>query len=322
MDKIEQLTRKLAREERARLEAEQLLEQKSLELFKTNEELRDLNDKLQNSISDKTIDLQQANARTQLLHQTVLMAAEIGNYNEALLFCCRLVCETVGSPVGHIYKIDDENDSQLVTTDLQWSAQEETQQPFQKLVADWKFPKGIGLPGAVWESNKAIWIPDIDKDSGYPRFLGDIDEKLTGAVAFPVTSDSEFVAVLEFFVEKSLKPSGQFLRLLETIGQQVGQVLERRNALEVTRQAKESADQANLAKSQFLANMSHEIRTPMNAIIGMTELVLLTEVTDEQKDCLSTVVSSAEDLLNIINEILDLSKIESNKTELDIGSFE
>ncbi|MDG2470751.1 MAG: ATP-binding protein, partial [Pirellulaceae bacterium] len=110
--------------------------------------------------------------------------------------------------------------------------------------------------------------------------------------------------------------------LLETIGQQVGQVLERRNALEDTRRAKESADQANIAKSQFLANMSHEIRTPMNAIIGMTELVLLTEVTDEQKDCLTTVVSSAEDLLNIINEILDLSKIESNKTELDIGAFE
>ena len=322
MDKVEQLTRKLAREERARLEAEQLLEQKSREVFKTNEVLRDLNAKLQDSISDKTIDLQRANARTQLLHQTVLMAAEVGNLNEALLFCCRLVCETVGSPVGHIYKIDVENDSQLVSTDLHWSTNEQTSHLFQKKVTGWKCPKGIGLPGSVWETGKAIWIPDIEHDARFPRSLGDIDEKLTGAVAFPVTSNRELVAVLEIFVDRSLKPSGEFLGLLETIGQQVGQVLERRNALEVTRQAKESADQANNAKSQFLANMSHEIRTPMNAIIGMTELVLLTQVTDEQKDCLTTVVSSAEDLLGIINEILDLSKIESNKTELDIIQFD
>ncbi|MDG2185066.1 MAG: GAF domain-containing protein, partial [Mariniblastus sp.] len=207
MDIVEQLTRKLAREERARLEAEQLLEQKSREVYQTNEELRHLNAILESSINDKTIDLQKANARTQLLHQTVLMAAEVGNYNEALLFCCRLVCETVGSPVGHIYKIDVENDSQLVTTDLQWSAQEETQQPFQKLVADWKFPRGIGLPGAVWATKKAIWLPDIESDPRYRRFLTDIDEKITAAVAFPVTSDSEFVAVVEFFVEESLKPS-------------------------------------------------------------------------------------------------------------------
>ncbi len=138
---------------------------------------------------------------------------------------------------------------------------------------------------------------------GAPFFFGHI----SGVVA--IQSYSEVI-----YTEKDKE-------LMAFVARHIGDALNRKRGVDELQQAKERAERVEKNKSIFLANMSHEIRTPMNGILGLTDLVLHSDISGQKRTYLEMIHSSADRLLKLINDILDFSKIEAGKLELNMAPF-
>lgn len=259
-----------------------------------------------------------------LLSTTITIANEVYSLEEAMQTCLSSVCEFTKWPVGHLFMVSD--DEALLEPAPIWHMENNDRFLKFKLVTEnVSFKKGIGLPGRVWEKEKPSWIEDVLKDSNFPRAkMVSEQECVRGAFGFPICIGKKVVAVMEFFSDQPEKPNPRILELAKIIGIQMGRVIERwRGELEMI-EKKEAAEKANHFKSEFLSRMSHELRTPMNAILGFGQLLehdVKNPLNDSQKKKTGEILKAGKHLLELINEVLDLSTIESGNLTVSLENI-
>jgi len=270
-------------------------------------------------------------ARTQDLTRSVDELTALGEVGRAVSSTLDLetVLSTIvsraiqlsGTDGGSVYEYDE------ATEEFSLRASRDLPEAYVEQVRDTRPRKGEGAVGRVALTREPVQIADISDPTAYESRVRNtlLQIGLRALLAVPLIAEDQLVGALIVMRKRTGTFAAEEVALLQTFATQSALAIQNARLFREIEQKGRQLEVASQHKSEFLANMSHELRTPLNAIIGFSEVLtdrMFGELNEKQEEYLKDIYASGTHLLSLINDILDLSKIEAGRMELELTEFD
>ena len=277
------------------------------------------------SVSNDITELRRAEEEVRLLQAISMDVSVAPDLDSALKVVLRHVCERTGWIIGQAWI--PAADGTSVECSNAWFTAAQGLEEFRLGSENVRLPPGIGLPGRVWLSKRPAWVKDVSVDSNFPRIVLARAAGLKAALALPIISGDEVIAVIEFFMREPHSEDERLVKLIATVAAQLDLAIERKRAEEQLRRAQ--AELAHVVRvttmGELASSIAHEVNQPLGAIVGNADICLRWLKDDSPnlvqiREALEDIASDGNRASQVIARIRSLlRKRQPEQTPLDLS---